>query len=198
MVSIEKSTTLWCDGLSASAKRKHSDDECDDDHRSRKSRNKKCDVDVERVQDLVEQTKAKYVASEFTQMQLRIWAELIVGGMCSGTDDPPSSNPMFLRAGDGNYKKKSESPVTQALTNVASAITAAFLTRQPQEPPTSSTQRQSTGVSSPAKLIENRSKLYKQLSELKNLKGCGVLSDAEYATEKASIMVLLKQLNPRA
>ena len=130
-------------------------------------------------------------------MQLRIWAELIVGGMCSGTDDPPSRNPMFLRAGDGNYKK-SESPVTQALTNVASAITAAFLTRQPQEPPTSSTQRQSTGVSSPAKLIENRSKLYKQLSELKNLKGCGVLSDAEYATEKATIMVLLKQLNPRA
>ena len=34
---LKKSTTLWCDGLSASAKRKHSEDECDDDHRSRKS-----------------------------------------------------------------------------------------------------------------------------------------------------------------
>ena len=124
---LKKSTTLWCDGLSANAKRKHSDDECDNDHQSIKSRNKKCDVDVERVQDLVEQLKAKHRASEFTPMKLRIWAELIVGGMCSGTDDPPSSNTMFLRAGDGNYKK-SELPVTQALTNVASAITAALLT----------------------------------------------------------------------
>ena len=54
-------------------------------------------------------------------------------------------------------------------------------------------------TSSSAKLIEICSKPYKPLSELKNLKGCGVLDDEEYATEKATIMDLpvpnLKVLN---
>ena len=36
---------------------------------------------------------------------------------------------------------------------------------------------------SPAKLIESRSKLYKQLTELQNLKSVGVLDDTEYAAE---------------
>ena len=67
---------------------------------------------------------------------------------------------MFLRAGNGTSKKKSESPIAQALTDAATAITAVL---HPQEPSMSTTLRPSTGVSSSAKLIENRSKLYKQL-----------------------------------
>ena len=52
----------------------------------------------------------------------------------------------------------------------------------------------SKSISSPGKFIENQSKLYKQLSELKNLKGCGVLDDDEYVAEEATIMDLLMQL----
>ena len=48
---------------------------------------------------------------------------------------------------------------------------------------------------SPAKIIDNRSKCYKQLGELRNLKESGILSDAEYATERAAIMSTLKNLN---
>ena len=111
-------------------------------------------------------------------------------------DGPSSNNSMFKRAGTGDAasKRKSESPVSQALTGAATAITAALSKKDTQEAQ-QSTPRPST--SSPAKLIENRSKLYKQLSELKNLKSCGVLDDAEYATEKATIVDLLKQLSSK-
>ena len=189
-----KNTVLWCDGLIARAghKRKHSDDEDDSDteqQQSRRSRSKKHDTNVQQVQDTVDQLKAKY-GSSYTQMQFRIWAELIVGGMCS-IDRSPSNNSMFKGAGAGDEASKN---VTQTLKNV---ITAALSAKDNQESQ-QSTSRPSTSMSSPAKLIENRSKLYKQLSELKNLKGCGVLDDEEYAAEKATIMDLLKQLSSKS
>ena len=45
--------------------------------------------------------------------------------------------------------------------------------------------------------IENRSSLYKQLSELQALKGTGVLKEEEYTGEKAAMMEILKQLNSK-
>ena len=51
-----------------------------------------------------------------------------------------------------------------------------------------------TNVYSPARLIDSRSKLYKQLSELQNSKSMGILNDAEYAIEKEMTMDLLRQL----
>ena len=39
--------------------------------------------------------------------------------------------------------------------------------------------------SSPAQVIEHRSKLYKQLNELQELHGSGILNEDEYYTEKA-------------
>jgi len=47
---------------------------------------------------------------------------------------------------------------------------------------------------SPAKIIENRSKCYKQLSELNNLKAAGVLTEEEYQLEKEAVMTTLKTL----
>lgn len=47
---------------------------------------------------------------------------------------------------------------------------------------------------SPSKVIDRRSKIYKQLSELKNLKEHGILTDKEYTNEKESIMILLKEI----
>ncbi len=190
----QKNTVLWCDGLTAGAghKRKHSDDEDDSDteqQQSRRSRTKKHDKNMQQVQDTVDQLKARY-GSNYTQMQFRIWAELVVGGM-SSIDGPPSNNSMFRRAGAGASEKNEKRDVTQTLTN---AITAALSAKDNQESQ-QLTPRSSTSTSSPAKLIENRSKLYKQLSELKNLKGCGVLDDEEYAAEKATIVDLLKQLS---
>ena len=52
----------------------------------------------------------------------------------------------------------------------------------------------STNKPSPAKLIENRSKCYRQLSELNSLKSSGVLTEEEYVTEKDAVMETLKNL----
>lgn len=194
----QKNTILWCDGLGANnRKQKHSDDEDSDvEQPPRKSRYQRSNVNMQQVQDTVDQLKAKHGASSFTQMQFRIWAELIIGGMGS-IDGPPVSNSMFSRAGNASAQKKSTSPVVQALTDAATAITSAL--KSPQEPSLSTTPRSSSGyISSPTKLIENRSKVYKQLSELKGLKSAGVLNDEEYTTEKATIMDLLKQLGSKA
>ena len=79
----------------------------------------------ERVQYLVDQLKEQH-ASKFSQMQYRIWAELIAGGQHASTDDPPQGNSMFNRAGDGKSKarKSDQSPVAQALSDAATAITS--------------------------------------------------------------------------
>ena len=47
---------------------------------------------------------------------------------------------------------------------------------------------------SPARVIDNRSKCYKQLGELRSLKDSGLLSEAEYTSERAAIMSTLKSL----
>ena len=47
---------------------------------------------------------------------------------------------------------------------------------------------------SPAKNIDSRSKYYKQLSELSNLRENGILSNEEYVLEKSAVMAVLKQL----
>ena len=81
-----------------------------------------------------------------------------------------------------------QSPVAQALTEAATVLTSAL----------APTGRAQGSKSSPAKLIENRSNLYKQLSKLQALKGAGVLTEEEYMEEKATIMEILKQLKSKS
>lgn len=118
-------------------------------------------------------------------MQVRIWAELIAGGSYTSLDVPPHNNSMFEKAGCGGGSSKSlqkDSSVSKVLAEAASAITSAFNSPKASAP---------SLHGSPARLIESRSKLYKQLSELQNL---GVLTDIEYAAEKDTIMELLAKL----
>ena len=106
-------------------------------------------------------------------MQYRIWAELLSGGVYSSTSEAPTQSTMFMRAGTGGAPKRKSHGV---------AIAQA----------TSSPGSSSAGTS-PAKLIENRSKCYKQLADLNNLKQSGLLSDSEYASEREAIMNTLKK-----
>ena len=199
-VKSSNKTNLWCDGLKVSAplvatnKRNlkmadiNSDLDSDFDSETTSSTKKKkkkkkarISYEEEEVQEVVDSLKQKH-GSDFTVMQYRMWGEMVVGGNHKSLDNPPN-NTMFSRAGGGTpYKKNSQhSPVTQ----LATAITAAL---SPKHSP-------AVGIAgSPAKVIEGRSKLYKQLSELQNLRSIGILSEDEYITEKESIMDLLKKL----
>ena len=55
------------------------------------------------------------------------------------------------------------------------------------------TQNQIILTFSPAKIIENRSKCHRQLSELRNLKDEGLISNEDYDHERSVIMGTLKK-----
>ena len=97
---------------------------------------------------------------------------------------------MFTRAG-GQSKKNEQSSITKAFTDAACAISNALSPRLSNVPGKGS----NLNTSSPMKVIESRSKLYKQLGELKNLVTIGVLSEEEYKSEKETIMDLLEKIN---
>ena len=116
-------------------------------------------------------------------MQYQIWSEMITSVLHASRDDPPKST-VFQRAGGKvTPRRKSESAadVLQAASKaIASALTPKAV---------------SSADSSPGKVIENRSKCYKQLGELKNLKTSGVLSQEEFEAEKQAVMEVLKKLS---
>ena len=89
-------------------------------------------------------------------------------------------------------RKIPDSGVAQALTEAASAITSVLTGLGKAVPPPG--HGATNNRCSPARLIDSRSKLYKQLSELQNSKSMGILNDAEYAIEKEMTMDLLRQL----
>lgn len=74
--------------------------------------------------------------------------------------------------------------MAEALTQAAVAISTA-LSLQGQKPA-------AEAGFSPAKVIEARSKCYKQLSDIGNLKAYGILTVEEYATEKDAVLAMLK------
>ena len=120
----------------------------------------------------------------YTPMQYRIWAEMVHGGLHSSMEEPPTST-MFVRCGKGTKSKRQsglDNTLSQAITQLASALS-----------PQSS--RVSTPIgTSPAKLIDSRSKCYKQLVDLNNLKLSGILDDEEYTQERQTIMKMLMKL----
>ena len=114
---VKKQGMLWCDGLidagskankSGRRGRCMSDEDSDDEPSVTQPKKKKKKVDNEdKVQKIVDDLKSKH-GTQYTVMQLRIWAELIAGGFYSSTSDPPSENSMFQRAGGSSSGQKKE------------------------------------------------------------------------------------------
>ena len=113
--------------------------------------------------------------------------------MHTDLDNHPSSS-MFKRVGSdtpSTKKKQSDSTspemaqvLTHAVSQVSSAIVAAFT-------PKSITPSTSGGTgSSPARVIENCSKCYRQLTDLQNLKSQGLLSEEDYVREEYATMYM--------
>ena len=139
------------------------------------------------VQEILDELKQTH-SNNYTAMQLRIWAEMINSGLHVSMDEAPNTS-MFHRAGQGTTPRKKDQTV-QMLADVATTIVTALS-------PKVASGTGSSG-SSPARVIEHRSKRYKQLNELQDLHGSGVLNEDEYDhTEKASILGLLHQLGAK-
>ena len=131
------------------------------------------------MQNIVETLREKH-GVVFTTMQYRIWAEMITSGLHTSYDDPSNST-MFKRAGGKEAPRRSDG-AADVLQAASQAITSVLTPKL-------------TADGSPGKLIDNQSKCYKQLGELKNLKTSGVLSQEEYEVEKQAVMDILKKLS---
>lgn len=172
---------LWCDALKDSNQKSNKratfdDSDSEDDHRCSKSKKRRVTGrdKEDKVQETIEALKEKHGESTYTIMQLRIWSEMIQSGMHSSYTDPPK-NSMFQRAGGKDTpKRKSSETMAEIAAHVASQAVASTLTPKAG----------SSAGTSPGRVIESRSKCYRQLSELNNLKASGVLSFEEYQAEK--------------
>ena len=189
------STTLWCDGLkvsklktSTSRKRKAKDTESDDsseedvpDLRKRSGIAKRPAGKTkleEKAEETVSSLKEKH-CKDFTEMQYRIWGEMVAGGLHSSLDTAPVTS-MFVRAGGSTpTRNNAGQSMAQALSVIANQMAS------PVAVPTVNSPHLGT---SPARKIESRSKCYKQLMELHNLKTNGVLTQEEYEVEKKSVV----------
>ena len=176
--------TLWCDGLGLplkkkGTKRKRKGSDSDSDEEVKKTKQEEKDDKIQTIIDKLMQLHGeKYVA-----MQYRIWAEMVDGGMNNVDYYTPPKGSMFRRAGgdepSARKKDDSESALTKALTNIASAIS-------PQATP--------LHASPPSKKIDGRSKCYKQLADLKNLKESNILTEEEFKVEREAILGILNNL----
>ena len=189
--SILKGTKvdLWCDGLRKlnAAKRKQPGEDSDEDEQVKSAKKKKTNVEekTEAVEAKIEELKKLHKDSGYSQMQYRIWAEMLCGGINNVTLTRAPSSTMFIHAGGGAVKPKKQDTLSQAITQIASALSpnGASATSSPR-----------IAGTSPARLIDNRSKCYKQLADLNNLKQTGLLDDNEYLAERQAIMGMLDKL----
>ena len=200
---------LWCDGLKTTSKKRKSkkkkadasdpeeivESGCESDQDDflfgklyAERRKRYCERGTRRTCTTVDQTpKGQTWCGFFTPMQIQIWSEMIAGDLHSSLDDPPTTS-MFMRAGDESANssrkiKNDNNSLTEAFTQAATAALS------PSPRPHSD---------SPAcSQLEARSKCYKQLAEVNNLRLTGVLNEEEYAIEKDAVLQVLKGLNNR-
>ena len=99
------------------------------------------------------------------------------------------TTPMFKHCGgDTNIQSKKSAGVSTEVGEFVSGVVQqiGMAMKNPNGPPNSA---------SPAKVIDNRSKCYKQLGELKSLKDSNLLSEDEYMSERQAIMATLRSLS---
>lgn len=188
--SLKRGTnvTLWCDGLKvtagvATSKQKmplqaYSDSDLDSGDEDNPPSKKKTKED--RVQKIVEELKKQH-GEKYTMMQFRTWAETVNGGMHKSITEPPLST-TFNRAGGTATSASKKSGHGDAVTEAVSQIMAALAPKLVAAPPTK--------TNNPAKIIDNLSKCYHQLGELKNLFETGLLSEAKYIKEHETSMII--------
>ena len=166
---LKKSTsvTLWCDGLkkqSSESKPCHkqqrilssmlSDSNKSDSDESVQTKRKKTENQV----SLIIASLKKQHGDLYSPMQYRLWGEMKAGGLHESLSDPPSTS-MFMRTGSKSTEIKKREASTSDSISLAINHLASAIAPSAQEP----------AHNIPATIIENRSKCYKKLSELKNL-----------------------------
>ena len=128
-VKSGKKVMLWCNGLRETTNKRKQSDVSDSESLPAKKPKKtilSSEEREEQVMDTIEGLREKH-GSAYTPMWFKIWSEMLVGGIHSSLDEPPSST-MFLQAGKSTSSKKKEdsSSMADAFTKAAVAISSIF------------------------------------------------------------------------
>ena len=98
-----KNIMLWCDGMISDkgTRKRKTDTDSDDDLEHKKSKKKRNDdAREDKIEEIIKSLKTKHGNSIYTQMQYRVWSEMIAGGVHTSQDEPPTTT-MFSRCGSG-------------------------------------------------------------------------------------------------
>ena len=114
-------------------------------------------------------------------MQFQIWAESIHGGVHESRNEPPATSMFGCAGGTSTSSKKS---MSAAICQLASALT-----------PKSASTVTCSVIGTAGSIIDNQSKCYKQLGELKHLYETNILSQVECTMEREAVMSTIKGLS---
>lgn len=190
-----KEILLWCDGRKSNS---GTFDAGNTPKRKKPNENTKTrrEEKEERVaalaEELGEMHEGKY---NFSELQYRLWARMIVHGNHVSKEIPPQ---VPLLQGIPQKKAKSN-PFEETMMNTATAVMKAISNNHDQGV-IRSTQIQNiaepigTGIS-PGKAVDIRGRSLQQLATLKQLYVDGVLSQDEFDEQKDIILSGLKKLN---
>ena len=171
---------LWCEGNYDLAdgggnKRKRGDAAEQSSHRKAKE-----DENESIFKDLHEKHSGKYDTP-----RLRLWSRMIAAGIHDDYDEPPDI-PAFSKS-----KRARKETVMDSISGAAVAIVEAL--QDKGKTTGTSAAPVSTGMS-PGKCIDLRMKNFEQLRYLQSLLDDGILSEAQYAEQKRSVLDILNKL----
>lgn len=119
--------------------------------------------------------------------QYRLWAEMFLAGVHKDKDEPPHV-PMFGSQRKRSMSSNSGTDLSNALTNVAVAITNALRPDSQRGSPAQSP------AFSPSEAVDMCTKYIQQLKDLLSLHEMGGLTNEEYEEERATVVRQMRKL----
>ena len=110
---------------------------------------------------------------------------MIVGGIYDNYINAPSSSMFVIAVGSTPNRTKEADTDSSEVVEVLNLISAAY---------SSPNLAKSSPSQSPLKMIDGRSKCYKQLADSSNLKDSGIVTVDKFKSEKEAIMLTLKSV----
>lgn len=139
-----------------------------------------------RLADYEHQLQQKH-GDKYSRFQIKIWAEALASGQYSDLDNPPGYA-MFGREKDKKSNKDGHVEVVMSgMMNMMNTLCQALT------PKVTPPERRQVGLS-PMKKAELRSTYLKQLSELRQLRDNGILTEDEYEEQREDLIDSMRNL----
>ena len=122
--------------------------------------------------------------------KLRLWSRMIVAGIHNDFENPPN-----IPAFNGNSAERTRrNGLSEVLNDAAIAFVEAIKDKKGDKENQAPSAVSSFGTGSPSRAVDLRMKNYQQLRYIQSLYDDGILSDTEFAEQKALILSSIRKL----